>query len=241
MEIIPAIMPQSYTDITDHVVASVDEGVDMVQLDIMDGKFVPPKTWPFSASFTPRSASVSEASKGAALLAHEIKDSTALSASEDWQKMQTGDLGLPLWESLDYEFDLMIADPATTIAEWIALGPKRIILHLESIPDPIALLQSLQDVRTSIEIGLAVNNDTPLEQLYPHLEVIDYVQFMGIARIGYQSQPFDERALDRIVEFKKEFPHIPLQIDGSVNNDTIEMLENLGVDRVVVGSAFFRS
>ena len=44
--IIPAIMPQSYSTMEKQV-ERVYESVEMIQLDIMDGIFVPEKTWPF--------------------------------------------------------------------------------------------------------------------------------------------------------------------------------------------------
>ena len=39
---------------------------------------------------------------------------------------------------------------------------------------------------TKISIGIAVVNDTPLEVLETYLEAVDYVQLMGIAKVGAQ-------------------------------------------------------
>ena len=114
-----------------------------------------------------------------------------------------------------------------------------IIFHLETLTDPYDLIQKLQGLRDTIEFGLAISNDTPTELLYPHLDMIDCVQFMGIAEIGLQGQDFDERVLDKIRDIKSVNPHILIQVDGSVNNSTIEILEQAGVERFVVGSAFF--
>ncbi len=46
--IIPAIMPTNLDDLSDHI-ASVVGVVTTVQVDIMDGIFVPEKTWPYLA------------------------------------------------------------------------------------------------------------------------------------------------------------------------------------------------
>jgi len=215
MEITPAIMPQSYDDIVEHVERVIDEAVSTVQIDIVDGRFVSERyTWPFLKA------------GGGGL-------------DERWQELQNGLIGLPHWQDIDYDIDLMILDPYATIYDWITLGPKRITLHIESMTDPVGLLQQLQDVRTTIEIGLAINNETPLDVLYPHIGAIDYVQLMGIAKIGFQNQPFDIRVIERIKKIKSEFPSLLIQVDGAVNNETIEQLEELGIDRCVVGSAFF--
>ena len=46
IEIIPAIMPEDFTDLSNKVTRVAGE-VKWVQLDIMDGDFVPEKTWPY--------------------------------------------------------------------------------------------------------------------------------------------------------------------------------------------------
>ena len=46
VEIIPAIMPKDYEDLDEKMSLFVGV-VPFVQLDIMDGKFVPARTWPY--------------------------------------------------------------------------------------------------------------------------------------------------------------------------------------------------
>ncbi len=45
-DIIPAIMPKTLADLEEHV-ARVAGAVEAVQVDVMDGLFVKPKTWPY--------------------------------------------------------------------------------------------------------------------------------------------------------------------------------------------------
>lgn len=217
MEIIPAIMPKNYKDLEDHVERVLNDRVGIVQLDIMDGGFVPERTWPFRQGF----------------------DDEGNFSDAVWNDVQEGDRGLPHWNILDYELDLMVRHPEKMLEAWLALGPARIIFHLESLADPVRVLQEMQGLRDTVEVGLSLDNDTPVGDLYPHLEVIDCVQFMGIAQIGYQGQAFDERVIDRIRELQSHDPSVCIQVDGSVNNETIEELEKIGVERFVVGSAFF--
>jgi len=217
--IIPAIMPQSYSKM-EKLVSQVVGSVDMIQLDLMDGIFVPEKTWPFKEFKSKRP---------------KMDFITDLS----WQELQTDDLGLPYWDDVDYELDLMVQDADIYLDHWIALGPKRIIFHLESLDDVERLLNEVQGIRSLIEIGLAINNDTPIDVLLPHLEMIDCVQFMGIAKVGYQRQEFDERVLDKIASLKIHAPWMPVQVDGSVNLGTIEQLSEVGFERFIAGSAVF--
>lgn len=212
-------MPQSYSNIEKLVDQVVGE-VETVQLDLMDGIFVPEKTWPF-------------------LEFKSKRPQFDFITDIPWQELQTDDLGLPHWDELDYELDLMIQDADMYLDHWIALGPKRIIFHLESLQDVERLLNEVQGVRSLIEIGLCISNDTSVDVLLPHLEMIDCVQFMGIAKIGYQGQDFDERVFGKIASIKTHAPHMPIQVDGSVNGDTIQQLRDAGVERFVAGSAIF--
>lgn len=208
-------MPQTYHDIQDNV-PRVFGSVDTIQLDLMDGVFVPQRTWPYRKV---------------------VHGKLQVESDKIWEQLQLQDRGLPSWEDVDYELDLMVQDADMYLDQWIALGPKRIIFHLESLKDVSKTIQDLQEIRTLIEIGLAIDNTTPVADLFPHLDMIDCVQLMGIARIGFQGEDFDERVLDRIRELKAHAPGTVVQIDGSVNMGTIQRLRDAGAERFVAGSA----
>lgn len=132
------------------------------------------------------------------------------------------------------EVDLMVKDPLTAADSWIAAGADMLVFHT----DTISAEAFGRFVETSkISIGISALNDTPLQELVPYLKFADYVQLMGIAKIGAQGQPFDERVIDRIKELKQSFPNVPITIDGSVNVDTIQRLAEAGADRFICGSA----
>ncbi|MDO8492778.1 MAG: hypothetical protein Q7S34_04010, partial [bacterium] len=163
-EIIPAIMPQSFSDLQEKV-ARVVAHVKTVQLDIMDGDFVPEKTWPYLGDIL------------------------------DFQKLVKEDMGLPLWEKINYEVDLMVSVPDRDAFEWITAGASRIIIHIESHPEVKEIIARIrrefgrpQEMPTAPEVGVAMGNDTPIEQVYEFIPLVDFVQLMGIAEIGYQGQ-----------------------------------------------------
>ena len=91
----------------------------------------------------------------------------------------------------------------------------------------------------SYRLGVSLLNDTPLSAIMPFLDRVDYVQLMGIARIGSQGAPFDRRVLDRIRTLRTTSPDIPISIDGAVREETIGQLAAAGAERFVVGSAIF--
>lgn len=207
VEIIPAIMPKDYEDLDEKISLFVGV-VPFVQLDIMDGKFVPARTWPY-----PRDAHFD-----------------AIVAEEE---------GMPRWEDIDFEADLMIENPELAVPKWVSAGARRIIVHVESMVD-------FEKIRASvpvglIELGLAINTTTPVETLAPYCDRIDFIQCMGIARIGFQGEEFDERVLENVRALRAKYPELPISIDGSVNMDTARELVDAGATRLVSGSAILEA
>ena len=64
---------------------------------------------------------------------------------------------------------------------------------------------------------------------------------MGIEKIGFQGQDFDERVIGQIMGLRAKYPELKISIDGSVNKNTAPELVKAGVDRLVIGSALLRS
>jgi ribulose-phosphate 3-epimerase len=88
---------------------------------------------------------------------------------------------------------------------------------------------------------LAINIQSDLALIEPYINSADYVQFMGIETIGKQGEPFDARVLQKIRTFKEKHPKMPLQVDGGVSFETAPRLLAAGVQRLIVGSAFWES
>lgn len=49
IEVIPAVMPRSKSDLEEKI-GQVAEHVGMVQIDVMDGKLTPARSWPYFSS-----------------------------------------------------------------------------------------------------------------------------------------------------------------------------------------------
>lgn len=214
MKIIPAILPNRYYDIRDGV-EKVYGAVDTVQIDFVDGHFAPNRTWWFN---------------------HNNQDTLSAFLSQEE--------GLPHWEDMNYEFDIMIKDPLAHIDTFIALGPSKIIFHLESLDKEkmIAYFESLPEiVRSTISFGIAIGVDTDPLGVEPYIEYIDTIQCMGIVQVGYQGQPFDNRVIEQVRAVKKHFPTKHISVDGGVSLLVAKDLNDAGADMLVVGSALFQS
>ncbi len=162
---------------------------------------------------------------------------------------------MPFWESLDFEADLMVSNPEKSAHDWIKAGAKRIIIHIESSEFIYDTIKELREEygypgenAVDVEIGIGINIETPNEDLYKFLDknedersLADFVQFMGIDKIGYQGQSFDDEVLDKISSLREAYPNVIISIDGGVNFENAKDLVEAGVNRLVSGSAIYDS
>jgi ribulose-phosphate 3-epimerase len=119
------------------------------------------------------------------------------------------------------------------------MQPARVVMHVESVEDPQKLFLALELARGIIEIGLSISNDTSNDVLEKYIDDCDFIQLMGISKIGAQGELFDERVLEKISYFHAKYPDKVISIDGSVNENTIKKLADAGATRFVCGSAVF--
>ena len=219
--IIPAILPKTFGELREKAEIAA-QAVSTIQLDICDGIFVPNKTWPYT------NGTDAEGDKNFADILSEMQ-------------------GLPSSDYLDYEIDLMTANPLQDAKTWISAGAARIIVHVESTPEPLEVIRrlyeefSMPDSVASVEIGAAIGHDTSLAVLDPLIPYLSVLQVMGIRRIGFQHQPFDPAAPGRVAELRQKYPELIISVDGGVSDDTERKLLQAGADRLIVGSAIFDS
>ena len=217
--IVPAVLPASRKDLEEKLALFARiPAVSRVQIDIVDGKFAGSASWPYTAS-------------------QELRDMVDSGAM------------LPHLDRLAYEIDLMCLDAERMAEAWLALGATRLTFHAESATDLGRLLSSARRrygagdgfVPELISFGVAINLASDLKLIEPCLNEVEYVQFMGIARIGRQGQPFDRRVFEKIKAFHAKHPEIVLQVDGGVSLQNAGRLRALGASDLVVGSALLNA
>jgi len=224
VEIIPALMSKDFSELREQLERFVGI-VDTVQLDIMDGVFVPEKSWPYN----------------------ETEDAL--------KPFVEGKEEFPFSNDISHEVDLMVANPEKEVFRWMCVGTKRLIFHIESV-DNIACKELIATVGSNnsydivgddrsfvqrVELGVALNIETPNKNIEAVLPNVDFIQCMGIAKIGYQGQPFDERAIQKIKDLREVYPDVIISVDGGVNLETAPKLIEAGANRLVSGSAILKS
>lgn len=210
--VVPAVLPPTEKAFLDTLsLYSTLPQITRVQIDVVDGRFASPPSWPYTAP-------------------KELRD-----------RITRGEM-LPHLDRIEYEIDLMCFDAEQAAARWLALGANRLTFHAESITSlPHFLAAARMRYGHIVTFGLALNIASDLALIEHSLKEVAYVQFMGIASIGKQGQPFDTRVLEKVRVFHTRHPQLALQVDGGVSLDSAKKLVALGVTNLIVGSGLLRA
>ena len=92
-----------------------------------------------------------------------------------------------------------------------------------------------------IQLGIALELQTPVEEVFPYVDKVSLIQLMSIAEIGYHGRPFDERVLDKIKTLRDKFPSAIIQVDGGINLETGKLAIEAGANKLSVGNAIWKS
>jgi ribulose-phosphate 3-epimerase len=132
---------------------------------------------------------------------------------------------------------LMISDPVKYAAPLIKAGANSLTFHIEAVADPIATAKALR--AAGAHVGVTLRPATPVEKIYPVLELVDIVLIMSVVP-GFSGQKFMPEVLPKAEAVKKRLsPQQRLEIDGGINPHTIRQAADAGVDWFVVASAIF--
>jgi len=155
--------------------------------------------------------------------------------------------GMPVVEAfrrltdLPLDVHLMIEEPRRYLEAFVESGADVITIHIEATDDAARDLAQIRELGACG--GLALNPNTPLSAVTPHLELCDLVLVMSV-NTGFGGQQFNPIALQKLKELKElkeqSRDDLMLEIDGGVNSATIGSCAEAGADLLVVGSAIFQ-
>lgn len=143
--------------------------------------------------------------------------------------------------TMTFDTHLMIMNPERYIEEFVDAGCDIITVHPEST---IHIHRVVQQIKSySVKAGVSLNPSTPLEAVEYLLPDIDLLLIMSV-NPGFGGQSFIPQVKEKIVEavkmIKASGREIELEVDGGVNLENVVDLKDMGVDTVVMGSAFFK-
>lgn len=149
------------------------------------------------------------------------------------------DLVSDIKTGLRYELHLMVDDPYEELLRWGNVrNVFRIVFHAEAHSDPGAVIEEAR--ARGLEVGVALNPETPISRIETYVHDVDLVQFMTV-HPGQQGAQFLPEMKNKIIEFTAR-PHRPrVAVDGGINPTTIREVLAWGVEICNVGSFLMKS
>lgn len=132
---------------------------------------------------------------------------------------------------------LMVTEPSFWVQQLVDLKCEWICMHAEVL-DGLAfrLIDQIHDA--GLKAGIVLNPETPIETIYPYIELLDKVTIMTVDP-GFAGQRFIDGTLDKIVELKKlreeKGYNYVIEMDGSSNRKTFKKIDAAGPDIYIVG------
>ncbi len=135
-------------------------------------------------------------------------------------------------DNFQKEAHLMVSNPKEWIDGLVKANFKRVIIHIEAekVDETLEYIMS-----KGLEAGLAIKNETSIEELESFINKINTVLIMSIVA-GFQGQPFLPSALKKIEEIKNKDWGVRVGVDGAVKDINIKEITETGADFVIVGS-----
>ncbi|MFH0804706.1 MAG: ribulose-phosphate 3-epimerase [Patescibacteria group bacterium] len=134
------------------------------------------------------------------------------------------------------EAHLMVRRPHEYLPFLKQAGFRRVLFHIEAVPQPGVLINEIEQLGMSA--GIALNIDTSSEAVEPFTDMVSGVQFMAI-ELGWQGQEFMEEVVEKVRTFRSANPVTTIAVDGGISAANARILTGAGVDILVVGSAVF--
>lgn len=143
---------------------------------------------------------------------------------------------------LPLDVHLMIENPDQYIPDFVKAGSDLISVHVEACTHLNGTVQMIKE--SGLRAGVVLNPSTPLSSIEWTIEYVDFVVLMSV-NPGFGGQAFIPNTLEKISALRKMIEEKELstliQVDGGVNETSIEKISLAGADAFVAGSAIFGS
>ena len=143
---------------------------------------------------------------------------------------------------LPLDVHLMIEKPDLIIPDFIKAGADLISVHAEACTHLHRTIQMIKNA--NVQAGVALNPATPIESVEWIMEEIDFIVVMSV-NPGFGGQKFIKSSIEKIGKLasmkEEKNPDLIIQVDGGVNEETIQDISNAGATSFVAGSYIFNA
>ena len=154
--------------------------------------------------------------------------------------------GMPVIKSIRKEsklfFDvhLMVTEPERYIRDFVECGADSITVHAEACED---LERTIEQIREAgVKVGVSIKPATPVNDISHMLSDVDMVLIMTV-QPGFGGQKYMEECTEKIREVRElieaEDLDVDVQVDGGINDETMERVLTAGANLLVAGSYVF--
>ena len=140
---------------------------------------------------------------------------------------------------LPLDVHLMVTDPLQWVPKFSFPQVKFITVHIEAnhIQETVLAIK-----KEHIGVGIALKPKTPVRSIMSYLNDVSLVLVMTVEP-GFGGQSFMVDMMDKVRELvkirKEQGLNFVIEIDGGVNEETVKIAKEAGVDIVVAGSYLF--
>ena len=138
--------------------------------------------------------------------------------------------------NLYFDAHLMIENPEWYIDTMADAGVQSISIHVEATKHLDRALQLIK--ARGLKAGVAINPATDIAFLDNIYEKLDLILVMTV-NPGFGGQKFLNQMIEKIRKIRNKFPHIDIQVDGGINNETAKLVIEAGANVLVAGSYVF--
>jgi len=143
---------------------------------------------------------------------------------------------------LPLDVHLMIENADRYVEDFVRAGSDYLTVQVEACVHLHRTIQAIKEL--GAKAAVAVNPSTPLSSVEWVLEDLDMVLIMSV-NPGFGGQAFIPQAVEKIKDLRSMIRsrdlEVLIEVDGGINETTIESAAKAGADVFVAGSAIFGS
>ena len=142
--------------------------------------------------------------------------------------------------NLFFDVHLMVNNPQNHFESFAEAGADALTFHYENVIHHHRLIEQIHDMGK--KAGISIVPSTPVSVLQEILPFADIVLIMTV-NPGFGGQKLIPQCVEKIKQLQQirseSGYNYKVSVDGGINNQTLPLVLDAGVDIVVSGSAFF--